>query len=54
MDLPISPTFASEVDIQFIEPMANYFPPVLESAVHLPDDLDSDSNLCYESEKGEK
>ena len=54
MDLPINPTFAAEADIEFIEPMADYFPPVPEPAAHLPGDSDSDSNLFYESEEGEK
>jgi hypothetical protein len=53
-DLPINPTFAGKADIEFIEPMANYFPPVLEPAPPLPDDSNSVSNLFYESEKGEK
>jgi hypothetical protein len=54
MDLPINPSFAAEADIEFVEPMADYFPPVLEPAAHLPDNSDSVSNLFYESEKGKK
>jgi hypothetical protein len=38
MDLPINPTFAAEADIESIEPMADYFPPVL------PDNSESVSN----------
>jgi hypothetical protein len=26
MDLPINPTFAAKTDIEFVEPVANYFP----------------------------
>jgi hypothetical protein len=45
LDLPINPTFANEADIEFIEPMADYFPPVPEPAVHPSGHSDSDTNL---------
>jgi hypothetical protein len=51
-DLPINPTFAAEADIEFIEPVANYFPPVPDPPTRL--DSDSGSNIFYESEEGEK
>jgi hypothetical protein len=54
MDLPINPTFAAEAVIEFIEPVADYFPPVPEPAACLPGNSDSVSNLFYESEKGKK
>jgi hypothetical protein len=50
MDLPINPTFADEADIEFIEPMADYFPPVPEPPVHPSGNSDSDTNLFDESE----
>jgi hypothetical protein len=53
-DLLINPTFAAEADIEFIEPVANYFPPVPDPPTRLPGDLDSGSNIFYESEEGEK
>jgi hypothetical protein len=54
MDLPINPTFAAEANIEFIEPMANYFPPVPDPATHLTGSSDSDTHFFYESEVGEK
>jgi hypothetical protein len=46
-DLPISPTFAAEADIEFIEPMANYCPPVPDPPTCLTGDSDSGSNIFY-------
>jgi hypothetical protein len=51
MDLLNNPTFAAQADIEFIEHRADYFPPVPEPAACLPDDLDSVSNLFYESKR---
>ncbi len=54
MDLLINPTFADEADIEFINPMAEYFPsppppppppPPPEPTVHPPCGSDSDTNL---------
>jgi hypothetical protein len=54
MDLPINPTFAAEADIEFIDPVANYFPPVPDPPTCLPGESDSGPNLFYKSEEGEK
>jgi hypothetical protein len=54
MDLPINPTFAAKADIEFIEPMANYFPCIPDPPTRLTGDSDSGSNIFYESEEGEK
>jgi len=54
MDLRTNPTFAAEADIAFIEPMANYFPPVPDPPTRLPGNSDSGSNIFYKSEEGEK
>jgi hypothetical protein len=44
-DLPINPTFVNEADIEFIEPVADYFPPVPEPVAFPSGDSDSDTNL---------
>ena len=54
MDLPINPTFADKADIEFIEPVADYFPHIPDPVEHLPGNSDSNSNFFYESEEGEK
>jgi hypothetical protein len=50
----LNPTFADKADIEFIEPVADYFPPVLEPAVHPSGDSGSDTNLFDKSEMGKR
>jgi hypothetical protein len=44
-ELPINPTFAAKADTEFIEPVANYFPPVPDPPTCLPGDSDSGTSF---------